>query len=35
MINKVIKAPIGLGKEEDRAKSLSADYLATFKDIKI
>lgn len=33
-INKVIKSSIGLGKEQDGAKPLSADYLATFKDIK-
>jgi len=34
VINKAIKPSIGLGKENDRAKSLSAYYLATFKDIK-
>lgn len=35
VINKVIKASIGLGKEKDKAKSLSADYLPMSKDIKI
>lgn len=34
MINKVIKPSTGLGKEQDRTKPLSADYLATLKDIK-